>query len=168
MIVGYKGIKPRIHPSVFIAPTAVIVGDVEIDEGSSVWFGAVVRGDMSGVKIGKYSNIQDNCTIHTEADHPVTVGDHVTVGHNAIVHGCVIEDAALIGIGAILLNGAVVRTGATVAAGSVVRENQLVEERQLVAGIPAAVKKLQAEETTEHHRKHARKYAELAKVYVEN
>jgi len=167
MIVAYRGIKPKIHPSVFIAPTAVIVGDVEIGEGSSVWFGAVVRGDMAGVKIGNFSNIQDNCTVHTEANHPVTVGDYVTVGHNAIVHGCAIEDASLIGIGSVLLNGAVIRTGATVAAGSVVREDQLVEARQLVAGIPATLKKLQGEETLSRHQEHAQKYSELAQAYLE-
>jgi len=165
MIVAYNGIKPKIHTSVFIAPTAVIVGDVEIGEGSSVWFGAVVRGDMSGVKIGKFSNIQDNCTVHTEANHPVVVGDYVTVGHNAIVHGCTVEDAVLIGIGSILLNGAIIRSGATVAAGSVVREDQLVDARHLVAGIPATFKKLQAEETPARHQEHAQKYAELAQVY---
>jgi carbonic anhydrase/acetyltransferase-like protein (isoleucine patch superfamily) len=167
MIVAYMGIKPKIHPSAYIAPTAVIIGDVEIGEGSSVWFGAVVRGDMSGVRIGKNSNIQDNCTVHTEAEHPVVIEDYVTVGHNAVVHGCTVKDHVLIGIGAIVLNGALINEGATIAAGSVVRENQIIEECQLVAGIPAVVKKQQDEQAKQHHQEHAQNYAALARAYLQ-
>jgi len=142
MIMEYKGKKPRIGNNVFIAPTATVIGDVEICDHASIWFGAVLRGDMAPIKVGENSNIQDNCTVHTDSDKPATIGKNVTVGHNAVVHGCTVEDGSLIGIGAVVLNGACIKKGSVVAAGSVVREGQEVGPRHLVAGAPAQIKKV--------------------------
>ena len=140
MIIEYNQTVPVIGKRVFIAPTAVLIGDVTIGDGASIWFNAVLRGDMAPIVIGANSNVQDNCTIHTDAGMPATIGDNVTIGHNAVVHGCTIDPGALIGIGAIVLNGAHVETQSVVAAGSVVREGAHVGPRQLVAGAPAVLK----------------------------
>jgi len=141
MIATYKGVSPLIHPEVFIASTAIIIGNVEIKKGASIWYGSVVRGDIEPITIGENTNIQDNCTVHTEVGFSTVIGNNISVGHNAVVHGCTVADDCLIGIGAIVLNGAVVRKGSVVAAGSVVREGQEIGPYQMVAGLPAVVKK---------------------------
>ena len=141
MIYSLRGKKPKIGKNNYIAPSATIIGDVELGEDVSIWFGAVVRGDMSKINIGDSSNIQDNCTVHGDAPYPVTLGVGVTVGHNAIIHGCTIGDNCLIGMGAILLNGATIPKNCLVGAGSVVGANLEVEEGSLVIGNPAIVKK---------------------------
>ncbi len=141
MIIEYQGKRPAIGRDVYIAPTAVIVGDVTIGDGSSIWFGAVIRADLAPIRIGRDTNIQDNCTLHVDVDEPATIGDRVTIGHNAVIHGCVVEDRCLIGIHAVVLNRARVCSGSVVAAGAVVREGQVVGPNQLVAGMPAVLKK---------------------------
>jgi len=141
MQIPYKGKYPTIAAGVFIAPTAVIIGDVEIAEGASIWYGTVLRGDLAPIRIGANTNIQDNCTIHTDANKPATIARHVTVGHNAVVHGCTIEDRCLIGINAVVLSGAHIKTGCIVGAGAVIKEDQVAGPLQLLAGIPAVVKK---------------------------
>ncbi|MBI9087442.1 MAG: gamma carbonic anhydrase family protein [Desulfobacterales bacterium] len=147
MILAYKGKKPNIEGNVFIAPTAVVIGDVTIGAGASIWYGAVIRGDMEPIVIGEDTNIQDNCTVHTDEGYPTAIGARVTVGHNAVVHGCTLGDNCLIGIGALVLSGSVVEKEAVVAAGAVVREGQRIGPRELVAGIPAKLKRvLTAEE----------------------
>jgi len=142
MIKAYKGKKPKIGRNVFIAPNAVIIGDVEIGDNASIWFSTVIRGDLAPIRIGVNTNIQDNCTLHTDADFPVIIEDNVTIGHNAVVHGCRVEERSLVGINAVVLNGAHIQKGAIVAAGAVVREGQLVASCHLVAGIPAQTKKV--------------------------
>jgi len=146
MIASFKGIHPVIHKDAFIAEGAVVIGDVEIGNRASIWYGAVIRGDIEPVRIGENTNIQDNCTVHTEKGFPVNIGCNTSVGHNAVIHGCTIEDDCLIGIGAIVLNGALVKNSCVVAAGSVVRERQIVGPYQMVAGLPAVVKKQLDEE----------------------
>jgi len=141
MILSLNGKHPRIGENVFIAPTAVVIGDVEIEDGASIWYGAVLRGDMDFIRVGGSTSIQDNCTLHTDYGHPVRIGAGVTVGHNVVVHGAAIEDHCLIGLGALILTGALVRTGSLVAAGAVLREGQEVGPGSLVAGIPARVKR---------------------------
>ncbi|MCP4345312.1 MAG: gamma carbonic anhydrase family protein [Desulfobacterales bacterium] len=167
MILEYKGKKPKIGKNVYIAPTASVIGDVEIGDNASVWFGAVLRGDMAPVSVGRNTNIQDNCTVHTDSDTPAFIGDNVTVGHNAVVHGCTVENNCLIGMSAVVLNSAIVRTGSVVASGSVVREGQEVGPYHLVAGIPAKLKRELSEkifaETFEHP---AKDYLELAEEYM--
>lgn len=141
MIIEYEGKAPLVGKNVYIAPTAVIIGDVTLAGGASVWYGAVLRGDEAPIRVGRNANIQDNCTVHTDEHKPVIIGDDVTVGHNAVVHGCTVENSCLIGIGAVILNDAVIKSGSVVAAGSVVREKQTVGPSQLVTGIPATVKR---------------------------
>lgn len=141
MIIPYNGKHPVIGKNVYIAPTAVVIGDVVIEEGASIWFGAVVRGDTDRITIGARTNIQDQCVLHLDPGCPLTIGADVTVGHNAVVHGCTLEDKVLIGIGAVVLNKAVVRTGAVVAAGALVQEGQQIDACHLAAGVPAKIKK---------------------------
>ncbi len=140
MIIEYEGIKPKIGLNVFIAPTATVIGDVEIKDNASIWYGTVLRGDRAPIVIGRNTNVQDNCTVHTDANNPAVIGDNVTIGHNAVVHGCVIEDRCIIGISAVVLSCAVVKEGSIVAAGSVVIEKQQIGPYRLVVGVPARIK----------------------------
>lgn len=165
MLLHFKGKTPKIGKYVFVASTAVIIGDVTIQEGASIWFGAVVRGDMAPITIGRNTNIQDNATIHVDYDQPAIIGDNVTVGHNAVVHGCTIEDECLIGMGSVVLNRSLIRAGSVVAAGSVVREGSLIGPRQLAAGAPAIVKKALTEKMLAAFTEPCRNYIELSKIY---
>jgi carbonic anhydrase/acetyltransferase-like protein (isoleucine patch superfamily) len=162
MISAYKGVQPLIHEKAFIAEGAVVIGNVEIKENASLWYGTVVRGDIEAIVVGENTNIQDNCTLHTEYDWPLVIGRNVSVGHNAVVHGCTIEDDCLIGIGAIVLNGAHVKKGSVVAAGAVVRERQIVGPFQMVAGAPAKVKRELDEETLKPFLQPAKDYLQHA------
>jgi carbonic anhydrase/acetyltransferase-like protein (isoleucine patch superfamily) len=139
LILPYDGARPRIDPTAWLAPNATVVGQVTVDAGASVFYGAVVRGDMAAVHLGARSNLQDNVVVHTDTDLPAVIGVGVTVGHAAVVHGCTIEDGCLIGMNATVLNGAVVGAGSLVAAGTVVREGAVVPPRSLVAGVPGRV-----------------------------
>ena len=165
MIIEYNGILPRIGKHVFIAPTAVVLGDVIIGDGASIWFNAVLRGDMAPIRIGAGSNIQDNCTVHTDFGKPAVIGERVTVGHNAVVHGCTIDEGSLVGIGAIVLNDAHVGRQTVVAAGAVVKEGAHFGPRQLVAGAPAVVKKDLADLPMERFERSAREYLKLSESY---
>lgn len=167
MIIEYNRIVPSIGKGVFIAPTAVIIGDVTIGDGASIWFNAVLRGDMAPIRIGEGANIQDNCTVHTDVGKPAVIGDRVTVGHNAVVHGCTIGADSLVGIGAIVLNDAQVREQTVIAAGAVVREGARFGPRQLVAGAPAAVKKDLADLPMDRFERSAREYLKLSRAYLE-
>jgi len=162
MILEYKGHKPKIGKNVFIAPTATIIGDVEIKDNASIWYGTVLRGDMAPIIVGKSTNIQDNCTVHTDFDRPAIIGDYVTVGHNAVVHGCIIENYSLIGINAVVLSNASIKTGSVVAAGSVVKHGQVVGPYHLVAGIPASIKKELSEAEVGKRKKTAEHYMQFA------
>ena len=129
----------RIHPTAFIAPGAVVLGDVTLGPRSSVWYQAVLRGDMAPIVIGEATNIQDGTVVHVDEGKPALIGAHVGVGHRAILHGCTVEDECLIGMGSVLLNGVVIGTGSVVAAGAVVREGMVVPAGSLVMGVPARV-----------------------------
>lgn len=168
MILPYGAQVPRIHSTVFVAPTAVVIGDVEIEEGASVWFGAVLRGDLAPIRIGAGTNIQDNCTLHTDIDTPLFIGAGVTVGHNAVVHGCTIEADCLIGMGALVLNRAKVLKDSIVAAGSVVRQDYAIGPGQLAAGTPATIKKTLSAEAIASIRDAQTHYRDLAEVYRQN
>lgn len=129
---------PVFGKNCFLADNAVIIGDVEMGDDCSVWFGAVLRGDVHFIKIGNRVNIQDNATIHaTYQKSPTTIGNNVSIAHNAVIHGCTIKDNILIGMGAIVLDDAVVESNAIVAAGSVVTKGTVVESGWIYAGIPA-------------------------------
>lgn len=141
MILEIDGKRPVRGTHVFVAPNAIVAGDVVIGDNTSIWYGAVIRGDGDRIVIGKNSNIQDNCTVHSDRGMPVVIGDNVTVGHNSVVHACTIEDDCLIGMHAVVMNGACIDKGTIVAAGSVVTKGKAVGPFQLAAGIPAAVQK---------------------------
>ena len=138
---SYSEIWPSVDDGVYIAPTAAVIGDVSLAAGSSVWFGAVLRGDEAHISLGKNSNIQDNSVVHCDRGIPVTIGEYVTVGHNVILHSCTVGDGVMIGMGAVVLNGAVIGEGAVVAAGAVVKEGQEIPPYTLFAGIPAVLNK---------------------------
>lgn len=137
----FEGNRPELDAQTFVADGARLIGKVVMKEYSSVWFNAVVRGDVNRIEIGRYSNIQDNSVIHVTDDFATIVGDHVTVAHGCVLHGCVVGDHCLIGMGAVLLSGSVIGKGSIVAAGAVVREGQVVPPHSLVAGVPAKVLK---------------------------
>jgi carbonic anhydrase/acetyltransferase-like protein (isoleucine patch superfamily) len=162
MILSLNGKHPRIDAGAFIAPTAVIIGDVTIAEGASIWYGTVLRGDMEPIHVGRRTNIQDNCTVHTDYGCPVRIGDGVSVGHNAVIHGCTVEDDCLISIGAVVLSGAVIRRCSVVAAGAVVKERQTVGPNHLVAGAPAGLKRVLAEAEMAPFLKPVANYRKLA------
>ncbi|HUF51183.1 MAG TPA: gamma carbonic anhydrase family protein [Longimicrobiales bacterium] len=169
MIIAYNGRRPRVHASAFIAPTAVLIGDVEVGPESSVWFGAVLRGDHPdrGIRIGARTSIQDNCVLHVSARGDTVVGDDVTVGHGVVFESCEIRRGALIGMNAVILHGALIDEEALVAALSVVPEGMHVPARMLVAGAPARIRKQLTGESARWVRESARHYVELSRTYLE-
>jgi len=166
-ILAFNGIRPRIHPSVFVAHTAVVTGDVEIGEGASIWFSAAIRGDDNFVRIGAGTNVQDGAVIHVLLDaHPTVIGDGVTIGHGAILHGCTVQDRAMIGIGAVILDGAVVEEGAVVAAGAVVSPGKRVGKGEMWAGCPARMLRPVKEGERDFVAFNRTHYARLAAQYL--
>src|ERR1043165_716249 len=138
MIKPFNNTQPKIHESVFIAEDAVVIGDVEIGEDSSVWFGSVVRGDVNYIRIGARTNIQDHTIIHVNTGtHPTILEDEITVGHRVTLHGCYVESNCLIGIGAIVLDGARIGRNSLIAAGSLVTPNTQIPPGSMVMGAPA-------------------------------
>jgi carbonic anhydrase/acetyltransferase-like protein (isoleucine patch superfamily) len=132
-------VTSRIDPSAFIAPGAAVMGDVTLGQDASVWYGAVLRGDMAPIVIGAETNVQDGTVVHVDEGLPCTIGRRVGVGHRAILHGCTVEDECLIGMGAVLLNGVRIGTGSVVAAGAVIPEDMQVPPRSLVMGVPGRI-----------------------------
>ncbi len=155
-----RGFVPKIGKDVFLAANAVVVGDVVIGDGCSIWFSAVLRGDVNSIRIGNGVNIQDGSVLHTLYQKSVIeIGDHVSVGHNVVLHGCKVEDYALIGMGAVVMDNAVVGEGAIVAAGSVVLSNTKIGAHELWAGCPAKfVKMVEPEKAKEMNIKIANNY----------
>ncbi len=165
MSLPFEGHTPKVHESAWIAPSAALIGKVRIHADASVWFGAVLRGDIDEIVLGAGSNFQDNVVVHTELGSPAIVGKGVSVGHGAVVHGCTIEDGCLIGMNATVLTGAVVGRDSLVAAGSVVLEGASIPPRSLVAGVPGKVRRhLTDEEIAGMHGNSAR-YVTRAKAY---
>jgi carbonic anhydrase/acetyltransferase-like protein (isoleucine patch superfamily) len=165
-ILPYDGKAPRLAASAFLAEGSVVVGDVEIGEGSSVWFGTIVRGDVNHVRIGARTNVQDMTVVHvTSRTSPTIIGDDVTVGHRAVLHGCTIRDRCLVGIGAIVLDGAVVGPDAMVGAGALVPPGMVVPPGSLVLGAPAKVKRELTPEEIAFLRTSAANYAGYAARY---
>jgi len=138
---SFKTHTPQIHKSVFIAPTAQIIGNVNIKEKSSIWFHSVLRGDFDQIIIGEKTNIQDLCMCHADKNIPLKIGNSVTIGHRSIIHGCTIKDKCLIGMGAIVMNKAVIGRDSVVAAGAVVLEKTIIPPYSLVIGSPGKIKK---------------------------
>ncbi|MFF3175578.1 gamma carbonic anhydrase family protein [Streptomyces sp. NPDC057900] len=167
LITAMGGQEPDIDPSAFTAPTSVVIGEVTMAAGSSVWYHAVLRADCGPIVIGAGSNIQDNCSVHVDPGFPVTVGERVSVGHNAVLHGCTVEDDVLIGMGATVLNGAHIGTGSLVAAQALVPQGMRVPPGSLVAGVPAKVKRQLTQEELDGVKFNAVGYVELAKAHRE-
>jgi carbonic anhydrase/acetyltransferase-like protein (isoleucine patch superfamily) len=138
-VLTISGHTPVISPTAWIAPTAVLIGEVYVREGASVWFGAIARGDIERIDIGRGAVVQDGVILHTDAGHPLEIGAEAVIGHAAIVHGCRVESGCLIGMGATNLTGALIATGSIVAAGAVVLEGFEVPAQTLVAGVPARI-----------------------------
>jgi carbonic anhydrase/acetyltransferase-like protein (isoleucine patch superfamily) len=167
MFIEFRGKSPKIAASAFIAPTAVLIGDVEVGEHSSIWFGVVIRADNGPIRIGARSNVQDNSVVHVGHGGRTIVGDDCTVGHCVTMEDCVIENGALIGSNAVVLNGATVGSRALVAAGSVVPNNARVPSETLSAGVPAVYKRQLDAEGLAHVERTPLKYVNQAKAYLE-
>ena len=169
LIKSVRGFVPKIGSDCFLADNAAIIGDVEIGDGCSIWFGTVLRGDVNSIRIGNRVNVQDGTVIHTLYQKSVSIiGDDVSIGHNAIIHGAKIENGALIGMGAIILDHAVVGEGAIIAAGSVVLTGTQVEPGSIYAGVPAKfVKKVDTEQSKEMNQKIAQNYLMYAGWFKE-
>ncbi len=155
---------PDIHPSAFVAPGAVVRGEVYLAENSSVFYNAVLRGDRAPISIGEGTNIQDNCVVHVECDLPVTVGKNVTVGHGAILHGCTVGDETLIGMGAIVLNGAQIGKSCLIGAGALVTQNAVIPDGCMAVGSPARVKRPLTPEEMDGLRQSAADYRQEAQA----
>ncbi|MXM64136.1 gamma carbonic anhydrase family protein [Streptomyces sp. HUCO-GS316] len=165
LITGIGGKDPKVDADAFVAPTSAVIGDVTLHAGASVWYGAVLRGDVERISVGASSNVQDNCTLHADPGFPVSVGERVSIGHNAVVHGATVEDDCLIGMGATVLNGAVIGAGSLVAAQALVPQGMRVPPGSLVAGVPAKVKRELTAEEREGVMLNGTMYAELARAH---
>ncbi|MGW7369035.1 gamma carbonic anhydrase family protein [Streptomyces sp. NPDC054841] len=165
LISGVGGKEPQIAPDAFTAPTSVVIGEVTLAAGASVWYHAVLRADCGPIVLGADSNIQDNCTVHVDPGFPVTVGERVSVGHNAVLHGCTVEDDVLVGMGATVLNGAHIGAGSLIAAQALVPQGMRVPPGSLVAGVPAKVRRELTDEEREGIKLNAAMYLELAKEH---
>ncbi len=157
--------RPQVHPSVFVAPGAIVVGKVELHENSSIWFNVSLRGDNDLIVLGEGSNIQEGSVLHTDTGHPLTIGKRVTVGHQAMLHGCTIGDESLIGMQAILLNGSQVGRHCIIGAGALVTGNTVVPEGSMVLGSPAKVVRPLRPEEIEMIRQAAAGYVDRAKLF---
>ncbi|MFB7460470.1 MULTISPECIES: gamma carbonic anhydrase family protein [unclassified Streptomyces] len=167
LIVGIGGREPQVDEGAFLAPTATVIGDVSLGAGASVWYGAVLRGDVERIAVGAGSNVQDNCTLHADPGFPVSVGERVSIGHNAVVHGATVEDDCLIGMGATVLNGAVIGAGSLVAAQALVPQGMRVPPGSLVAGVPAKVRRELTREEREGITLNGTMYTRLAQAHRE-
>jgi len=157
--------RPQVHPSVFVAPGAIVVGKVELHENSSIWFNVSLRGDNDLIVLGEGSNIQEGSVLHTDTGHPLTIGKRVTVGHQAMLHGCTIGDESLIGMQAILLNGSQVGRHCIIGAGALVTGNTVIPEGSMVLGSPAKVVRPLKPEEIEMIRQAAAGYVDRAKLF---
>jgi gamma-carbonic anhydrase len=168
MIRPFRGVHPLIQPTAFVEESAQVIGDVHLGEQSSIWFNAVVRGDIHYIRIGNRSNVQDNSVIHVRnGTHPTILEDEVTVGHSVTLHGCYVEQGSLIGIGSILLDDVRVGAYSIVAAGAVVSPGTLIPPRSLVMGFPAKVKRELTDEEVAQLNVFWQNYVEYTKVYKE-
>lgn len=159
------GIAPTISKSAWVAESAQIIGDVELGDDANVWFGVVIRGDNEPIRVGRRTNIQDACVLHSDPGFPLTLGEDVTVGHKAMLHGCTIGDGSLIGIGAIVLNGAKIGTNCLVGAGSLVTEGKEFPPGSMILGSPAKVVRQLSAEQLEGLRLMARHYVDNARRF---
>ena len=165
LIVPFDGNTPTIHETAWVAPNVTLIGQVAMGAESSVFYGAVLRGDVDSITLGDRSNLQDNVTVHCDSGFPTRVGSGVSVGHAAVLHGCTVEDDCLIGMSATVLNGAVIGAGSLVAAGAVVLEGTIIPPRSLVAGVPAKVRRELTDEEVESIKQNATHYVGYATAH---
>jgi carbonic anhydrase/acetyltransferase-like protein (isoleucine patch superfamily) len=156
---------PELHPSVFVAETASVIGRVTLHENASVWPSAVLRGDNEPIEIGRGSNVQEGAVLHTDLGYPLRVGADVTIGHQAMLHGCTVHEGALIGMQAVVLNGAVIGRNSLVAAGAVVTEGKVFPDNALILGAPAKVVRTLSEEEIARNRLNTANYATRREYY---
>lgn len=161
MIKNTKTKKPNINEDTFIAETADIIGDVSVGEGSSIWYGAIARGDLNYITIGKNTNIQDNSTLHVDSYDSLEIGDYVTIGHNVVAHGCKIGNNCIIGMGSIILNKAVIGDNCIIGAGSLITAGTIISPNSLVMGAPGKVKREISEDEIPSIRENALRYVKL-------
>lgn len=166
LILPYGDKMPQIAANAYIAPNVTLIGEVTIEAGASIWFGAVLRGDDASIRVGAGSNVQDNAVVHADVGIPTTIGANVTIGHGAIIHGATIGDGALIGMGATLLNGAQIGAESIVGANALVSEGKVFPARSLILGIPAKLVRELDEESAAHGRQGAASYAARAGRYA--
>ncbi len=167
MILEFEGKKPKIGTDVFVADTARVIGEVELGDEASIWYGAILRGDIGKIVIGKRSNVQDNSVLHiTPPDYPVIIGDDVTVGHGVILHGCKIGSRSLIGMGAVVLDGVEIGEESIVAAGAVVPPGKKFPPRSLIMGVPAKVVREVRDEDVKAILENAEEYVRLGKRHL--
>lgn len=162
MLYEFNNKRPEIASNSFTAPGSKIIGNVKLAENSSIWYNTVLRGDLAKITIGKYSNIQENSTVHVEKNKSVKIGNYVTVGHNAVIHACEIDEKTLIGMNATILSGAKIGAGSIIGAGAVVPENAEIPAQSLVLGIPAKVIRNLTDAKVTELKNHAIHYADLA------
>jgi len=167
MLRAFRGIIPTIATSAYIEETAAVIGDVVIGSESSVWFNAVVRGDVHSIRIGHRTNIQDLCLLHvTDDTYPLTLGDDITVGHHAVLHGCTIKDRVLIGMGAVIMDGAVIEEDCIVGAGALVTERMQVPPKSLILGTPARIRRSLTDDELRWIKESALNYIRYAQYYI--
>ena len=166
IILPYKGMMPTIHPEAFIAPGAVVIGDVHVGKDANIWFGCVVRGDVNYIRIGERTNIQDGTIVHvTRKTAPTVIGADVTIGHQAVIHGCTLENESFVGMGACVIDGAVVETHGFVAAGAMLAPNKRVASGAMWAGNPARFFRELTDKEHAYFLESAAHYVDLAREY---
>lgn len=167
MLRAYRGILPTVAPGAFIEATAVVIGDVVIGSESSVWFQAVVRGDVHHIRIGHRTNIQDLSLLHVTHDtHPLNLGDDITIGHHVVLHGCTIHNRVLVGMGAIIMDGVVIEEDCIIGAGALVTEGRTIPSNSLVLGSPARIKRTLTDEELQWIKDSAQNYVRYAQDYL--
>jgi carbonic anhydrase/acetyltransferase-like protein (isoleucine patch superfamily) len=167
MVRTFQGIKPTIPASCFIEDTGIVIGDVVMGEECSVWFHAVIRGDVHSIRIGSRTNVQDLCMLHVTHDtHPLIIGNQVTIGHSVVLHGCTVKDRVLIGMGAIIMDGAVIGEDSVVGAGALITEGTIVPPQSLILGSPAKVKRPVTDRELAWIKESAENYVTYAREYL--
>ncbi|MCS6896646.1 MAG: gamma carbonic anhydrase family protein [Nitrospira sp.] len=167
MVRAFEGVLPKIPSSCFVEETAVVIGDVVMGEECSIWFHAVVRGDVNYIRIGDRTNVQDLSMLHVTHDtHPLIIGNHVTIGHRVVLHGCTIRDRVLVGMGAIIMDGAVIGEDSIVGAGALVTEGTVVPPKSLILGSPAKVKRPVTDKEVAWIQESAENYVRYARTYM--
>jgi carbonic anhydrase/acetyltransferase-like protein (isoleucine patch superfamily) len=166
-IFPFKGVWPTIAEDVFIAPGAMIIGNVTIHEGASIWYNTVVRGDSAPIVIGRGTNVQDNCTLHVDSDAPLTIGEQCTIGHNAVVHGATVRDRVLVGMNAVVLSHAQVGSNTIIGACALVGERKHIPEKVLAVGVPVKILRELTEAEQESIVESAAGYGERARLHRE-